>query len=319
MFIDIAFNPTDSQIERNINQIMSDCKNYMIMPIFIGLDFDSSLKCLSLCEKFNTCCYLGFHPCYINKFEENRSYCCGIDDETSSIHTNNNESTSKYQDTLVHINEQLSNACDSIEKLLNEFDFSNPRVIGIGECGLDYFRSENRLLQQKIFASHLNLDTNMPYFFHCRNSHNDFIKLIKDFNFKNQKNAIRGVVHSFDGTLEEANKILEEGLYIGINGCSLKTKENIEVVKQIPIERILLETDSPYCLIRKSYAASEYSKPIKAKINTPMNVVQIAEILSLLKGISIEEIERIVFENTVTVFPKIRNFVESFCKTPKNL
>lgn len=67
-----------------------------------------------------------------------------------------------------------------------------------------------------------------------------------------------GVVHSFTGDLEEMKELVEMNLFIGINGCSLKTEENLEVVKQIPVDRIMLETDCPYCDIRNSHASAKY-------------------------------------------------------------
>ena len=80
-------------------------------------------------------------------------------------------------------------------------------------------------------------------YLHNRNTGNDFYDMVK----KNRHRFTTGVVHSFTGTLEEVKQIVELDLYIGINGCSLKTAENLEILKQIPIDRMMLETDAPYC------------------------------------------------------------------------
>lgn len=89
----------------------------------------------------------------------------------------------------------------------------------------------------------------LPLYLHSRASEEDFVKIMKD----NRHRYPGGVVHSYTGTESELQELLKLGLYIGVNGCSLKTKENCEVVKKIPLERIMLETDCPYCDIRNSH------------------------------------------------------------------
>lgn len=81
----------------------------------------------------------------------------------------------------------------------------------------------------------------MPLFLHCRNAHEDFIKIIES-----NKDKIRrgGVVHTYDGTLEDAKKLMALGFHIGLNGCSLKNAGNLEVVKALPNDKIMLETDA---------------------------------------------------------------------------
>jgi TatD DNase family protein len=80
-------------------------------------------------------------------------------------------------------------------------------------------------------------------YLHNRNTGNDFYDIVK----QNRSKFSSGVVHSFTGPLDELKKILELDLYVGINGCSMKTSENLEVLKHIPLDKIMLETDSPYC------------------------------------------------------------------------
>ena len=80
-------------------------------------------------------------------------------------------------------------------------------------------------------------------YLHNRNTGNDFYDIVK----KNRSRFSTGVVHSFTGTAEEIKQIVELDLYIGINGCSLKTQENIDALKLVPMDRMMLETDAPYC------------------------------------------------------------------------
>ena len=86
---------------------------------------------------------------------------------------------------------------------------------------------------------------NLPLYFHARDCHEDFVKIVKE----NRSKFGRGVVHCYTGGLEEMLEYVELGLHIGVAGVSIDTKEGIEVVKRIPIEKLLLETDAPYCRI----------------------------------------------------------------------
>lgn len=138
--------------------------------------------------------------------------------------------------------------CTAIEK-------HRDKIVAIGECGLDYDRLHfcKADIQRIYFERQLDLVTKykLPLFLHCRNSFDDFYEIIQR-NLEKITNG--GVVHSFDGTIEQALKLIDLGFYIGINGCSLKTDEQLNVVAKIPNDRILIETDCPWCAIRPSHA-----------------------------------------------------------------
>lgn len=140
-------------------------------------------------------------------------------------------------------------------KLCETIEMHRNKIVAIGECGLDYDRLKfcSADVQRIYFERQLDLVVkyNLPLFLHCRNSFDDFYEIIC-------RNATKitsgGVVHSFDGTLDEAMKFIKFGFYIGINGCSLKTEEQLQIVAQIPNDKILVETDCPWCAIRPSHA-----------------------------------------------------------------
>lgn len=131
-------------------------------------------------------------------------------------------------------------------------------LVAIGECGLDYDRLEysNKKDQLEVFPYHFDLAEKykLPLYLHNRNTGNDFFEIVK----KNRDRFTTGVVHSFTGTRAELDQILEMDLYVGINGCSMKTDENLEVLKHVPLEKMMLETDSPYCEIRKTHKSYPY-------------------------------------------------------------
>jgi TatD DNase family protein len=91
-------------------------------------------------------------------------------------------------------------------------------------------------------------------YLHSRNTNGDFVNIVRN----NRSRFTSGVVHSFTGDQNELKDLLSLDLYIGVNGCSLKTQENIEIVREIPIEKMMIETDCPYCEIRKSSPAYQY-------------------------------------------------------------
>jgi len=108
-------------------------------------------------------------------------------------------------------------------------------------------------------------------------------------------------------------------LFVGINGCSLRTEESLEIAKKIPLDRLMIETDSPYCEIKNTHPSKKYVKtvfdPAKDKKkhskelmvkgrNEPCKTIQVAEVLAEIKGVSVEELSKIVYENSCKVFAR---------------
>jgi TatD DNase family protein len=191
------------------------------------------------------------------------------------------------------------------------------KIIAIGECGLDYdrFHYSPKESQLKFYAPHFDLakETGLPMYLHSRNTGDDFYMITKEHRHK----FSTGVVHSFTENEEELNKYLSLDLYIGVNGCSLKTQENMEVVKKIPLDRIMLETDAPYCEIKQSHSSyslikTQFKDRVKKEKmkkglmckdrNEPCMIVQVLEVVAKLKGISEEELAKISYENTMKMF-----------------
>ncbi|GJQ66530.1 hypothetical protein Trydic_g4516 [Trypoxylus dichotomus] len=196
----------------------------------------------------------------------------------------------EFEEKATSPNQYLEQLRDVVKKGKN-------KVIAIGECGLDYDRIQfcPANIQQKYFELQLSLseEFGLPLFIHCRNAAEDLHQILSKY-------KLNGVVHSFDGTIDEANKFIELGYYIGLNGCSLKTKENLETVAKLPSDKILLETDCPWCEIRPSHAGYQYilkehqyvsTKKEKWKSdcmiksrNEPSNIRQVLDIVSKVKN-----------------------------------
>lgn len=198
----------------------------------------------------------------------------------------------------------------------------NPqKVVAVGECGLDYDRLRfcDKQTQQVYFEKQLSLaeEFRLPLFLHMRNASEDFMPILER-NRDKLKACGGGVVHSFTGTLEEAKSILAyDNLYIGVNGCSLKTNENVEVVRQLPNDRIMLETDCPWCGIRPSHASHKHVTTkfptVKRKEkwtaetlidgrNEPCQIGQVLEVIACIKQEPKEKLAEIYYQNTLDLF-----------------
>ncbi|KAG0250074.1 TatD DNase [Mortierella polycephala] len=199
------------------------------------------------------------------------------------------------------------------------------KVVAIGECGLDYDRLHfcPKETQLKFFERQFDLaeSTRLPMFLHNRNTGSDFGKLVS----KHRSRFTNGVVHSFTGTLEEMKHYLDLDLFIGINGCSLKTEENLKVAASVPLEKLMLETDGPWCDIRPTHASFKhlakmtpeqqalYSPPSKKKErfelgltvknrNEPCTMGQVLHVMADLHAMDPEALSEIVYQNTMRVF-----------------
>lgn len=170
-----------------------------------------------------------------------------------------------------------------------EEDLSNPKVIAIGEIGLDYhYTKENKTLQIKLLESQLKIAEthNLPVIIHSREATEDTINTLKKYH-------VKGVIHSFSGSLETAKIYIKMGYLLGINGViTFKNSKLKEVIKELPLEHLVLETDSPYLT----------PEPFRGKPNEPARIKEIATFISELKGISLEELARITNENIMRIF-----------------
>lgn len=164
------------------------------------------------------------------------------------------------------------------------------KVIAIGEIGLDYYWPEpDRKIQKKWFIRQMELaqEVNLPVIIHSRDAAQDTIEILKQF-------PANGVIHCYSYTKESAKEFLKMGYYFGIGGVlTFKNAKKLkEAVMEIPIERILLETDSPYLA----------PEPNRGKRNSSLNIPYVVKELAQLKGISEEEVINITTENTKKLF-----------------
>ena len=171
------------------------------------------------------------------------------------------------------------------------------KVVAIGETGLDYFRVQGDLSWQRDrFRTHIKaaIQSNLPLIIHTRNAAEDTLKIMRE----EGANHVGGVMHCFTESLDVALEAIKLNFYISFSGIvTFKNATELkEVVKATPLDRILIETDSPYLA----------PVPYRGKINDPSNVIHVAEEIAKLKNISVEEVGEATTQNFFKLFSKCR-------------
>ncbi len=179
----------------------------------------------------------------------------------------------------------------TVEELVTLAD--HPKIIAIGETGLDYFRLTGDLeWQRQRFRKHIQsaIESNRPLVIHTRSSAEDTLKIMRE----EQASKVGGVMHCFTESMDVALQAIDLGFYISFSGIvTFKNAIQLkEVAKQVPINRILIETDSPYLA----------PVPFRGKTNQPAYVRHVAQALADLRGISLEEVANNTTKNFFELF-----------------
>ena len=245
-----------SEFNKNRHEVVKRCLDNNVWLINVGIDYESSEKAVEIAKKYDEGVFaaIGQHPSVLDtKFD-----------------------------------------FEKFEKLATDFD----KVVAIGEIGLDYkympeqekeieiFKQKQKklVLEQVKLAKKINL----PVIFHCRMAHNDLIKILG-------ASKTQSVIHSFTGTWDEAKKYLDMGFYLGFNGIIFRKIKGIsfeEVIKKIPLSRILVETDCPFLTPPQE----------RGKTNEPMFVKHTIQRIAEIRGTSFDEIAENTFQNARKLF-----------------
>lgn len=175
----------------------------------------------------------------------------------------------------------------------------NPKCVGIGETGLDfYYKNSPKELQEKLFRLHIDVARNssLPLIIHTRNADIETIKILKQ---EMKKGKFTGLLHCFSAGKELAEIAIDLGLYISLSGIITfnKSKELRKIVSNLPIDKLLVETDAPYLA----------PEPHRGKCNEPSYVIHTAKVLSKLKNVDFKTISKKTTENFYNLFKKVSN------------
>lgn len=307
MFIDIAANLSDemfagvyhgktrheSDLELVLERaIASGCTQMIVLAGSI----DDAHACLRICESSpNLYTTVGLHPTR-----------CG--------------------DIFKHVNSTSTDAeiLEFLKLTFTRFATENSQVIAIGELGLDYDRLHfcPADVQKRVFRLQLAAadSLQLPFLLHLRNAYDDFVEIMRDCPYACKSPG--GVVHSFDGTREQMETLTQMGLYIGINGCSLRSEQFLnQVLPHIPEDKIMYETDAPYCEVKPTHPGHallsdmQIPKPCKAEKfvrgslvknrNEPACINQVAHIVAKIRQQEPSRLNQVVLANTLRLFRRI--------------
>lgn len=226
----------------------------------------------------------------IKKMDTNKMIAAGVDLESS-------KQVVKLVNTYTNVYGVIGFHPEEIDKYTEDFlcfledNLKNPKIVGIGEIGLDYhYTKETREKQMDIFQKQLELARkyNKTVVIHSRDALEDTLDIIKNYP------DVKMVLHCFGYSLEIAKQLLKYNIMFGIGGVvTFKNGKKLkEVVKEIPLDRLLLETDSPYLT----------PEPYRGEKNEPFNVLYVAEEIAKIKGVSREEVITTTTKNAVCQF-----------------
>lgn len=178
------------------------------------------------------------------------------------------------------------------------FDFykklcEDKKVVGIGECGLDYYRidGDEKIYKEKQAAAFISqidlaLEYDLPLMIHCRNAYDDTLDILETYK-KVSGDSLRGNFHFFAGSLEEAKRILDLGFTMSFTGVITFTEDYRKLIEYLPIDRILSETDCPYVT----------PAPYRGQRNEPLHVREVVKKIAEIKGLSLEDTEMQIVKN----------------------
>lgn len=297
MYIDTHCHLNFKKFGFDCNQVIENALSEEIWMIIVGTNYATSKRAVELAASYNKGVFasVGIHPIHVTKQF--------VSEEGDSFQTSGENFSEKLFKELTYT---------SYDQGYVHRDFTDHpkccgKVVAVGETGLDYayLQKDNADFvinkQKQVFKDHIKLadDLQLPLIIHARGSDNEPNAVYDDLIDILHKERIaypsgmRGVIHAFYGTIEQARHFTSMGFLIGIGGHLILKKGMKEVVRQIPLEKIVLETDSPYLNPRTS---SENER------NMPQNIPLISKVLAELKSVSIYEISQITTHNALELF-----------------
>jgi len=280
MLIDTHAHLNFNAYKEDTDEVIHRSLDNNVWIINVGSQYETSKRAIAIAERYERGVYaaIGLHPIHLSS----GIFKTKIDKEEIEFETREEDfDFSKYRELA-----------------------KSPKVVAIGEIGFDYYYKPKTKIklqqfkekQKEVFLQQLELarELNLPVIFHCRMAHDDLINELTHCSHtgikKNDELEIKGVIHCFTGTQEQAEKYLEMGFYLGFDGLIFKM-DSEKIIKKTPLERILVETDCPYL-----------TPPQEVGRNEPVYVKYIAEKISKIKNLTFKEVTKVTTQNAKKLF-----------------
>ncbi|MES3005877.1 MAG: TatD family hydrolase [Patescibacteria group bacterium] len=279
-YIDIHAHVNFGAYDTDRTEVLKRAHEAGVWMINVGTHLETSRQVVELAEKADEGVYaiIGLHPIHTSPLSVAR------------VDPNESEKPAKVYETGEVFDK------NAYRELLK-----NPRVVGIGECGLDLFRLPEHAdlaagaiqRQKKAFREQIELaiEFDKPIMIHARESYKEILEIIDEY-LSTSKGRLRGNAHFFAGTKEEANAFLERGFTLSFTGVVTFAKQYRELVEMVPLDRIMVETDCPYVT----------PVPFRGTRNEPLYVREIAAKIADIKKIDIEIVKKALVDNAFSMF-----------------
>jgi len=273
MFFDSHTHLNLAAFDEDREEIIKKALEQGVFMINVGTCYETSKKAVEIAQQYENCwATVGLHPSHTIPTK--------IDKNELAINTNGNVSEAET------FNEKF-------ELLLKE-----SKVIAIGECGLDYsylkdFSEKDRIkykkTQEEEFRKQIQAAKkyNLPLSLHIRDLYEKALMILEEEKYKGE-----AVFHFFTGNITQAQKILEKGFYLGFSGIITYSETMNDIIKAVPLEKILIETDAPYVA----------PVPYRGDRNEPIYVKEVAKKIAEIKKLPLKEIEEATFNNALRLF-----------------
>lgn len=275
-FIDAHTHAHFAAFESDWPEVIRRALDQNVWVVNVGTQLDTSRKGVEVADQFKEGVYavIGLHPTHTGPSFHDAKELGESEEARRFTSTGEVFDPEAYASFVVH-----------------------PKVVAIGECGLDYFRMEGEVeaakrRQQAAFDLQIAFAKRFdkPLMIHCRAAWEDLLRTLRDK--RSELRSEPGIVHFFTGSKEEAKALAELGFSFTFGGVVTFARDYDEVIKMLPADRILSETDAPYLA----------PVPYRGKRNEPAYVIEVAKKLALIRGVSEAEMAETIFANARRIF-----------------